>query len=216
MNILVIGCGRMGAELAQTLDRHGHGVTVVDSDPDAFGRLGPGFNGRTVVGIGFDRDVLLDAGIERADGLAAVTTSDEANLVAARLAQQIFRVPRIVARVYDPSKAEIYRRLGLQTISPVTWGVNRIAELLSFSPLSTVISLGGGAVDLVEVGVSPLLVGRTVNDVTVLGEVHVVAISRGGHTFLPTLGTGFREGDILHLAVMATSVERLRSILGTM
>jgi trk system potassium uptake protein TrkA len=215
MNIIIIGCGRMGAELAQTLDRRGYGVTVVDSDPEAFEGLGRGFKGRTVVGIGFDRDVLLKAGIERADGLAAVTTSDEANLVAARLAQQIFRVPRIVARVYDPRKAEIYRRLGLQTIAPVTWGVNRIAELLSFSPLSTLMSLGGGAVDLVEAEVPHLLVGKTVNDVTVLGEVHVVAVSRGGHTFLPTLGTSFREGDMIHLAVMATATDRLRSILGT-
>src|SRR4030042_1184683 len=108
MRIIIIGCGRMGSGLAQTLSLRGHAVTVVDRDPQAFERLGPAFKGKTLTGIGFDRDVLLRAGIERADGLAAVTFSDEANVVAARLASNIFHVPRVVARLYDPRKAEIY------------------------------------------------------------------------------------------------------------
>ncbi len=122
MRIIIIGCGRMGAGLARTLTLRGLTVTVVDSDQAAFERLGPAFSGQTIAGVGFDREVLLKAGIARADGLAAVTSSDDANVVAARLGRQIFRVPRVVARLYDPRKAEIYRRLGIQTISTTAWG----------------------------------------------------------------------------------------------
>src|SRR5512137_1649154 len=111
MRIIIIGCGRVGAGLAQTLSDRRHEVTIVDIDPAAFERLSPGFKGKTVIGVGFDREVLLQAGVERADGFAAVTSSDEANIVAARLARQVFRVPRVVARVYDPRQAEVYRRL---------------------------------------------------------------------------------------------------------
>jgi len=202
----------MGAGLAQTLNLRGHAVTIVDNDPAAFERLGPAFKGQTVLGVGFDREVLLKAGIERTDALAAVTTSDDANVVVARLASQVFRVPRVVARLYDPRKAEIYQRLGLQTISPVTWGINRIADLLCYSPLDTVLSLGS-EVDIVEAEVPMLLVGRTVKELTVPGEIHVVAISRAGKTFLPTLGTVFHEGDLLHLVVLATSTDRLKALL---
>lgn len=214
MRILVIGCGRMGAGLAQTLSLSGHSVTVVDKDSAAFERLGPGFKGRTVAGVGFDRDVLLQAGIERADGLAAVMTSDEANVVAARLASQVFHVPRVVARLYDTRKAEIYRRLGLQTIAPVTWGILQMADLLCYSPLDTVVSLGSGEVDLVKTEVPPLLVGRTVQELTVLGEIQVVAVSRASSTFLPTLGTVFQAGDLLHLAVLGGCTDRLKALLG--
>lgn len=214
MRIIIIGCGRMGSGLARTLALQGHAVTVVDRDPTAFERLGPAFKGQTVVGVGFDRDVLIKAGIERADGLAAVTESDEANVVAARLASQVFRVPRVVARLYDPRKAEIYRRLGLQTIAPVSWGINRMAEMLSYAPLTTTHSLGAGGVDLVDVEAPPLLVGRMVKELFMTGEIHVVAISRGGQTFLPTLGTVFHEGDVIHLAVSAGSLGRLKAILG--
>jgi len=213
MKIIIIGCGRMGSGLAQTLSRQGHTITVVDKEPAAFERLGPTFKGRTVTGVGFDRDVLIQAGIERTDGLAAVTASDEANIVTARLASQFFRVPRVVARLYDPRKAEIYRRLGLQTISPIAWGVNRIADLLCYSQLETVISLGGGGVDIVEAEVPLLLVGHTVKELTVAGEIVVVAVTRGDLTFLPTLGAVFQKGDRLHLVVEATSADRLRTML---
>src|SRR5512138_3897707 len=189
MRLIIIGCGRMGAGLAHTLSQHGHSVTVVDRDPQAFERLHSSFKGQTIAGVGFDRDVLLQAGIERADGLAAVTASDETNVVAARLARLMFRVPRVVARLYDPRKAEIYRRLGIQTISTTAWGTQRIAELLGYSQLDSIVSLGSGAVDIVELAVPHVLVGRPVSDVTISGEVQVVAISRGGTTFLPTLGT---------------------------
>lgn len=214
MRIIIIGCGRMGAGLAQALSQRDHTVTLVDRDPAAFERLGPGFAGRTIAGVGFDRAALLEAGIERADGLAAVTASDEVNVVAARLARLKFRTPRVVARLYDPRKAEIYRRLGVQTISTTAWGIHRIAELLAYSPLDAIASLGNGAVDIVEVAAPPLLVGRTVSDVTIPGEVQIVAISRGGATFLPTQGARFQDGDLIHLSILAASAERLKQLLG--
>jgi len=212
VRVIIIGCGRMGSGLARTLTLRGHTVTVVDKEPTAFERLGPSFKGRMVAGVGFDREVLVQAGIERADGLAAVTASDEANVVAARMASQVFRVPRVVARLYDPRKAEIYDRLGLQTINTTSWGINRIADLLCYSQFEPVVSLGG-QVDLVEVQLPPLLAGRTANELTVPGELMVVAISRGGKTFLATLGTVFQEGDVVHLAVLSTAVDRLKALL---
>jgi trk system potassium uptake protein len=214
MKIIIIGCGRMGAGLAQTLDQRGHQVVVVDKDPNASERLAPSLRDRSIAGIGFDRAVLLKAGVERADGLAAVTASDEANVVTARLARQVFHVPRMVARVYDPRKAEIYQRLGLQTISTTTWGVSRIAELLCYSELDTVFSLGNSQVELAEVDVPPLLAGRTVSELTMPGQVHVVGISRAGKTFLATTGTVFEAGDRAHLAVMTGALNRLHAMLG--
>jgi trk system potassium uptake protein TrkA len=214
MRIIIIGCGRLGGALCDTLSQQGHEVAVIDRDPQAFDRLEHFFQGETVVGAGIEREVLLKAGIEKADGLAAVTSSDEVNIVAARLARQVFRVPRVVARLYDPRKAEVYRRLGLATISHVTWGVSRIVELLCYSHLDTIKSLGSGEVDIVEVEVPHLLVGRKVNDLTVVGEIHVVAITRQGKTFLPTLGTEFQERDQVHLALLASSAQRLKVILG--
>lgn len=213
MRIIIIGCGRVGAGLAHALSRRKHTLAVIDRDRTAFERLEAPFNGQTITGIGFDRDVLLHAGIERADGLAAVTNSDDVNIVTARVASQIFNVPRVVARLYDPGKAEVYRQLGLQIISATTWGINRIAELLCYSTLDPVLSLGDGEVDIVDTPVPPLLVGRMVQEVTIPGEAHVVAISRAGRTFLPTLGTVFHSGDLIHFAVLAASTDRLASLL---
>jgi trk system potassium uptake protein TrkA len=213
MRILVIGCGRVGSGLARSLSLQGHAVVAVDKDVAAFERLGPAFKGKTVAGVGFDRDVLVQAGIERADGLAAVTASDEANIIIGRLATQVFRVPRVVARLYDPLKAEIYRRLGLQTITPITWGINRIAEMLSYSPLSTVATLGAGDVDIIEAEVPPALVGRTVRDLTVPAEANVISVTRNGSSFLPTSGAVLQDGDIIHLVVLGASADRIRSML---
>ncbi|MCW5848482.1 MAG: NAD-binding protein [Anaerolineae bacterium] len=214
MRLIIVGCGRMGGGLARRLVETGHEVTVVDKDPDAFSRLGSAFKGRTVVGIGFDGEALEAAGVRRADGLAAVTASDDVNVVTARVARQIFHVPRVVARVYDPHKADIYRRLGLPTVSTTVWGIQRMAELLCFSHLDAVASLGSGEVDLVETETPPTLVGRTVADLTLPGEVHVVAITRRGHTFLPSLGAVFEADDLIHLAVTNTASNRLVKLLG--
>jgi len=214
MRILIIGCGRLGAGLAKTLMGRGHSVTIIDKDPLAFDNLGDKFKGQTTLGVGFDREVLLIAGIERTDGLAAVTASDEANVVAARIARDIFHVPRVVARLYYVRQSEIYKRLGIQNIAPNGWGINRIADLLLYSPLETTFTLGSGDVELVETELPHLLVGRTVRDLTVAGEIHIVSITRNNKTFLPTLGTIFREEDLLHIAVLTTSTNRLKELLG--
>jgi len=214
VRIIIIGCGRMGAGLANALSGRGHDVTVLDHDPTSFQRLGSSFRGNTVRGGGFDRVALVQAGIERADGLAAVTGSDEVNAVAARLARQMFHVPKVVARIYDQRKAETYQRLGLQNISPVTWGINRAIDLLCFSRMEAVFSLGSGEVDIVEVEVPHLLAGRTVSELSVIGEISVVAVTRHGRTFLPTHGTEFHKGDLLHIVLLAVSADRLKALLG--
>jgi len=214
MKMIIVGCGRMGSALAQTLTQNGHSVTVIDLDPAAFERLPEAFSENKVVGVGFDHDVLLKAGIERADGLAAVTSSDEANAVIARIAREIFRVPKVVARLYDQRKAEIYKRLGIQTIDPGSWGVLRVYDLLTYSTLDTVFSFGSGDVDIVEIDAPTLLIGRTVRELTLSGEIIVTAITRNNKTFLPTLGTEFHKRDTVHLAVAASSSDRLKSMLG--
>ncbi len=213
MRHMIIGCGRVGAGLAMTLTQRGHTVTIIDQSAEAFERLGRGFKGKTVEGVGFDRAVLLEAGVERADGLAAVTSSDEANVVVAQVARQIFHVPRVVARLYDPRRAEIYERLGLHTIAPTIWGVIRIADLLCYSGLDPVFSISTGDIDLMQLEVPPLLVGRKVNDLTLSGEVLIVAITRSGRSFIPTGGALFEAGDIVHLAVPSTAIEHLNKLL---
>jgi trk system potassium uptake protein TrkA len=134
-------------------------------------------------------------------------------VVAARIAKEFFHVPRVVARLYDVRQAEIYKRLGLHTIAPTEWGIRRIADLLLYSPLDTVFGIGSGDVELVETDVPHLMVGKTVRDLTVTGEIHVVAITRANQTFLPSLGTLLREDDRLYLAVLTSSTRRLREIM---
>lgn len=212
MKFIIAGCGRLGSGLALALSKAGHQVTVINENPDEFERLGVNFKGKTINGVPFDREILLQAGIEKADGLAAVTNSDESNAVIARIASLIFRVPKVVTRVYDTKKAEIYQRLGLQTIDQNTWGIQRVQEMLGYTPLDTQMSLGG--VDLVEIEVPALLVSRKVSEVAIPGEIAVVAITRGNKAFVPTLGTEFQKYDRMHLSVATASRTRLRSLLG--
>jgi trk system potassium uptake protein len=213
MHVIVIGCGRVGSGLARTLAHRGDAVTVVDVDPGAFTRLGRAFHGRRVTGDGGDRTVLERAGAAGADGLAAVTGSDEVNAVLARLATAALHVPRVVARMYDPAKAEIYRRLGVQTVAPVTWGVERLAELLTCSELTPVASLGAGQVEIVDATVPALLAGRPAAELAVPGESGVVAITRRGVTSLVAdPATPLQAGDLLHVAVTPTA--RLDRLLG--
>lgn len=215
MRFIVTGCGRTGSGLAQRLDAARHDVVVIDSDATSFDRLGPTFRGATVHGVGFDREVLQRAAIDRADGLAAVTGNDEVNAVVARLASRVFHVPKVVARLHDPLEAEIYRRLGVQVVAPVAWSIQRTADLLTFAQASVLISLGSGQVDLVEARAPALLDGRSAAELTVPGEVLPVALTRSGRTFLVTSTTTLQEGDIVHLAVVGASKHRLESLLGT-
>jgi trk system potassium uptake protein len=213
MNFLVIGCGRVGSRLAATLARRGDAVTVVDTAAVALDRFGAQHPGTRITGDGCDRDVLARAGIDRADGLAAVTGSDEVNAVVARLAATLFGVPRVVARLYDPAKAEIYRRLGVQTIAPITWGAERLAELLTHAELAPIASLGSGQVELVDAMVPALLHGRPAAELTIAGETQVVALTRHGVTSLvASQATLLEAGDVAHLAVTATT--GLEALLG--
>lgn len=214
MKIIVVGCGRNGSGLAEALSKGGHAVTVIDSNPAAFSQLGNGFHGKTVQGVGFDRDVLMKAEIDRSDAVAAFTASDESNAVIARMAREIYHVPKVVARLYDRRKAEIYKRLGVQTLSSTTWGIKRAADILSYSPLNAVFSFGNGDVELVKIEVPSLVAGRRVNDLTVLGDIHVVAIERGNRTLLPTAGTTFQRGDMLYIAAAVTAGGQLKKLLG--
>lgn len=213
MRFVIVGCGRVGAHLASRLSVQGHDVAIVDRDPAAFRRLSPSFKGHQIEGVGFDRDILVAAGIERADGFASVTSGDNTNVVSARIARQVFRVPKVVARIYDPRRAEIYRRLGLLTISPTEWGANRIAEMLCRSGLSVMLTLGNGEVNLVEVEVTPHLAGHQVNELIISGESNVVALIRGGRATVPTLGTILQMGDTLQISVQATAMSRLAEML---
>jgi trk system potassium uptake protein TrkA len=213
MNIVVIGCGRMGSGLAQTMQRRGDRVTIVDREPCAFDLLGPTFQGQTLLGNALDRALLEAAGIAQADGLASVTNSDEINIVVARLARTRFHVPRVVARVVEPRKAEIYQRLGLQTISTTTWGIDRMANLLSRAARHVQAALGN-EVELVDVEIPGHLAGRTVFNLTIASEIHVVAITRAGTTFLPSHSTALQAGDTVHLAMVAASADRLTALLG--
>lgn len=214
MKVVIVGCGRIGSGLAQALDRAGHEVYVIDSNPAAFSKLNPAFTGKTIEGVGFDRDVLMKARIDRADAVAAVTSSDESNAVIAQLARDAYRVPKVVARMYDRQKADIYRRLGVLTLSSTAWGIRRAIDLINYSPLNTVLSLGSGDVDLVEIEVPALLIGRQARELMLAGEATIAAIVRGNKTFIPTLGTTFEKGDLIYMTVATGSTGRLKRLLG--
>jgi trk/ktr system potassium uptake protein len=214
MKVIIMGCGRVGEQLARLLVDEGQQVVVIDYDSKALARLGQNFPGQRILGVGFDRDVLVKAGIEQADAFAAASSSDNANLIAARIAHNIFHVPRVVARLYDPERAESYRRLGMLTISSTTWGAERIRELLTSAEIDPVISFGSGEVSLVNLELPTHLVGRMVKDLSVSTEIVVVSITRQGAAFIPTSGSQFKEGDILHVAILASALERFKSLVG--
>jgi len=213
MRVIIMGCGRVGEQLARLMSEDGHDVAVIDYNAAALARLGPDFKGRRIKGIGFDRAVLLAAGIEDADGFAAMSSSDNANVVAARIARTIFHVPRVVARLFEPERAEVYRRLGLVTISSTTWGAERIRELLTHSDLDPVLTFGHGEVCLLSIETPPHLVGKMARQLSVPGELSVIAITRQGQAFISVGGAEFHPGDILHLAVLATSMDRIKNFL---
>jgi len=210
-----MGCGRVGSQVSRLLSDQGHDVTVIDHrDTDAAARLGPAFKGRIVSGLGFDRAILIAADIEHADAFVSASSSDNANILAARIARNLFHVPRVVARLYDPRRAEIYQRLGLLTISTTTWGAERIYELVTHSDLDVLYNFGRGQVSLITIEIPYALAGRTVRDLTIPGEVNVVVITRDDNAFIPTIGTEFREDDIIHLTVLSTAMTRLEEMLG--
>jgi trk system potassium uptake protein TrkA len=214
MKIIVMGCGRVGSQVSQLLVRRGHEVTVIDHDANALARLGPDFRGKVVRGVGFDRNVLLEAGVETAEGFIAASSSDNANIVAARTARNIFRVPRVVARLYDPVRAEVYQRLGLTTISSTQWGAERIVEVVTHNDLDVLQVFGDGGTTMVRVEVPSRLNGYRVAQMNIPGEVLVSAITRADQTFIPVSGTEFKEGDVMYVAVIPSAMIRLEELLG--
>jgi trk system potassium uptake protein len=214
MRTVVLGCGRVGSGVARELASRGCRVTVVDDDTSALDRLGEGFNGHKVAGSALRADVLDAAGVRHADALAVVTGDDQVNAVVAMAARRTLRVPIVVARLYDPKLAEIHQRLGIRTIAPVTWGIQRIADLIVAGPVGPSHALGSGQVDLVEVVVPALLDRRSVAELEVEGELRVVAVTRHGRTVLSTPGRELRTGDLVHVAVAGASRGRLDTLLG--
>jgi trk system potassium uptake protein TrkA len=214
MRVTILGCGRVGAGVARELTARAVEVTVVDHDPAALDRLGAGFQGRKVVGSILDREVLETAGVPRADAVAVVTGSDEVNAVVALAARRLHRVPSVVARLYDPDVAAAHQRLGLRTLAPVTWGIQRIADLVTSAGLDPLVTLGAGQVELVDVRVPPLLDGRRVDELEVPGELAVVAVTHHGRTTLPSRTSVLREGDLAHVAVGVAARGRLETLLG--
>lgn len=208
MKILIVGCGRVGAELAQSVARQGHDVTIVDQNPNAFDRLGPDFAGRTVHGFSFDRSVLERAGIQSADGFAAATSSDNANIIAARIARDIFHVPNIVARLYNPNRREVYERLGLQTVASSSWGAQRIEQLLLHPGLIDVETIGHGEVKLIEVQVPPAWIGLPARQV-LDGKASVIAITRAGRAFVPNGDEKLQLGDLVYVSLPADLMPKL-------
>ncbi len=214
MKIIIMGGGRVGSQVSLLLVSQGHQVTVIDHDTNALARLGTDFKGRVVQGLGFDKNVLMEAGIETAEGFVSASSSDNANIVAARIARTIFRVPRVVARLYDPVRAEVYQRLGLTTISSTAWGAERIVEVVTHNDLDTLHVFRDGGTTMVRVDAPSRLNGYRVAQMNIPGEVLVTAITRNDQTFIPVSGTEFQEGDVIYLAVIPSAMIRLEELLG--
>lgn len=210
---LVAGCGQVGADLARRLDQEGHHVAVLDPDPEELKRLGLHFAGSQYRDSPLDREVLLKAGISRCDGLAAVFHDDATNLALALAARRLFRVPLVVARVDDPVLADLYQRLGVRTLCPQRWGVQRMMQLLLPSPFELVAHLDSH-LDLVELAVPPSLVGKGPADLERPQELRVVVVSRAGQAHLVEDGMRFEPGDRLHVLVRGSAAARLESLWG--
>lgn len=212
MHVVIMGCGRSGSRLAINLDKRGHEVAVIDKDPTTFKYLGPDFGGRTVTGIGFDREVLLRAGIEEADAFIAVSSGDNSNIVASRVAKTDFRVPKVITRIYDPRRAMIYRGMGIPTVAPVTWGINKITDILLRDMTYTRQTFGNGEVELVEFEISSNLAGRRISEFEAPGEINIACIERLGEAFIPMAGTILAEGDIVQIVVLKDSLDKLNKM----
>ncbi len=207
-----MGCGRVGAELAQTLERQGHTVAVVDRDPTAFRRLGSGFGGRRVTGIGFDRDTLREAGIEEAGAFAAVSSGDNSNIIAARVAREMFGIEHVAARIYDPRRAEVYQRLGIPTVATVRWTADQMLRRLLPSGSETLWRDPSGAVQLAEVAVSAKWVGQRVSRLQEDAGVRIAFLTRLGEAMLPTSQTVLQDGDLVHVMMRCGDVARVEEV----
>jgi trk system potassium uptake protein TrkA len=206
VHIVIMGCGRVGAALSLQLAPLDHTIAVIDQDPLAFRRLGENFPGRQVKGIGFDRDTLIEAGIEQAGAFAAVSSGDNSNIIAARVARETFGVHRVVARIYDPKRAEVYERLGIPTVATVPWTSSRLMKAVLGETTSEAWRDPSGAVALVAVTPHEGWIGRLVTDFEAATGTRAALYTRFGAGQLPVASTLIQSGDILH--VLATDDHR--------
>jgi trk system potassium uptake protein TrkA len=213
MRVIIIGCGRVGSELTIQLGKAGHDVTIIDKRASAFDRLPPGFEARTVVGLGFDRELLEEAGVKEADAFISVTNGDNSNIVSARVAREYYHVPKVIARIYDPRRAEIYERLNIPTVATTTWGVKQILLMLSHPREEIKESLAGGDLFRMRVEVPPHLVGKPVRSMNIQGKVLVAGVDRGGHGFIPVDSSSFQQGDVVHFILQKDAVDTLDELL---
>jgi trk system potassium uptake protein TrkA len=214
MNIIVVGCGRVGAELAYGLYRREHHVTVIDEEPSAFENLPSDFRGRTVEGEVLAPDVLHRAGIETAQGLATVTSSDSLNAVVAHLARTVYKVPNTVVRLYDPRQRPLIESFGLQIVSPSTWGAQRIEEILIGVTNQPVFSAGNGEVQIFQIAVPQSWNDRRAVEMNTEGQRVVVAVTRSGRAFVPAHDSRLQTDDIVHVSATAAGMVALYEQLG--
>ena len=214
MHVVIMGCGRVGSTLAQNLESRGHTVAVIDQNPDAFRRLGPEFTGLTVTGIGFDRDVLVEAGIERADAFAAVSSGDNSNIISARLARETFGVNRVVARIYDQKRAEVYERLGIPTVATVRWTADRMVRHIVTDSTAELWRDPTSVVSLVEVPVHPDWVSQPLRALEEASGGRVAYVMRFGLGMLPTTSTMIQDGDQVFMLVTDDMVARVKAATG--
>jgi trk system potassium uptake protein TrkA len=212
VHVVIVGCGRVGSSLARELNAAGHSVAIIDRRPAAFERLGANFGGAMVPGIGFDRDRLIEAGIEKAEAVAAVTNGDNSNILVARVARETFGIERVVARIYDPRRAAIYQRLGISTVATALWTTERI--LRRMLPESSAVEWvdPSAKVSIVERTLGSPWAGHRLLDVERIG-VRAVALSRLGSAMLATTDLVIQEGDILYLAVASDALEHLDELV---
>jgi trk system potassium uptake protein TrkA len=210
---VIMGCGRVGSSLATELEAAGHSVAVIDQSREAFRRLGPDFKGRTVTGVGFDRDTLLEAGIEKADAFAAVSNGDNSNILAARVARETYGVDNVVARIYDPGRAEIYQRLGIPTVATVIWATDQILRRLVPEGSRSEWRDASGAVQLCEMHPHKDWFGMAITELEEATGARVAFITRLGEGLIPDVHSVLQEGDLLHVTVRDSELSKVEQIL---
>ncbi len=201
MHVVIMGCGRVGSALAKGLESAGHSVAIVDRDGGAFRRLPAEFTGQRVTGIGFDRDTLVEAGIERAEAFAAVSSGDNSNIIAARVARETFGVENVVARIYDPRRAEVYQKLGIPTVATVRWTADQVLRRLVPSGLLSEWRDPSGNVVLAELAYAPSWIGERVTRLERQAGARVALLTRFGEGILPHADTVVQDGDLVHVTM---------------
>ncbi len=209
MHVVIMGCGRVGSTLALRLEQLGHSVAIIDRDAGAFRRLSKDFQGRSVVGIGFDRETLTEAGIEQAEAFAAVSNGDNSNIIAARVAREQFDVRHVAARIYDPRRAEVYQRLGIPTVATVKWTADQMLRRLLPAAADDEWNDPSGQVSVAQLDVGAGWVGKRYSALEEAAGARVACLTRLGVGQLPARDTVVQEGDIVHFALLR---ERVRDV----